>query len=333
MLTSKDISVIVQGAIDKQNTPLCLTSIREHLPEAEIILSTWQGSDVLGLDYDELVLNVDPGAFPYNNKPNSKMNNIDRQIVTTLNGLKLATRDYAFKLRSDFILDGCDFLSYFNQCPKSDLKYKVFEHKILSYSLFARNPRNKKHPLSFHPSDIAFLGLRSDLINLFDIPLTPKKDISFYKHKGYKYCRYAPEQYLWINCLRKNGKYVQCDYQKHCNKQIIKDTERYIVSNFIYLDYEQFNLIPPQKLLLFYKNDFEDIITNVELQSIYKCYVDSTHIVPKKDRFRNQINRKKRKLNRYKLFARLLVFLIPSKKTRQRLRKNILEYLARDLRL
>ena len=48
MINSKDISVVVQGAIDKENTPKCLESIRKYLPDAEIILSTWEGSEVEG---------------------------------------------------------------------------------------------------------------------------------------------------------------------------------------------------------------------------------------------------------------------------------------------
>ena len=42
-IDKKDISVVVQGAIDKEWTPLCLKSIRKYLPESEIILSTWGG--------------------------------------------------------------------------------------------------------------------------------------------------------------------------------------------------------------------------------------------------------------------------------------------------
>ena len=52
MIDSKDISVIVQGPINKKETPKCLKSIRKFLPEAEIILSTWQGTDISNLDYD-----------------------------------------------------------------------------------------------------------------------------------------------------------------------------------------------------------------------------------------------------------------------------------------
>lgn len=37
IIDTKDISVVVQGAIDKGYTPLCLKSIRKYLPESEII--------------------------------------------------------------------------------------------------------------------------------------------------------------------------------------------------------------------------------------------------------------------------------------------------------
>ena len=62
MINSNEISVIVQGAIDKTETPKCLKSIRKYLPDAEIILSTWEGSDLNGLDYDVLVINQLPSA-------------------------------------------------------------------------------------------------------------------------------------------------------------------------------------------------------------------------------------------------------------------------------
>lgn len=65
-IDTKDISVVVQGAVGGY-TPVCLASVRKHLPESEIVLSTWKGSNVEGLDYDVLVLSDDPGGFDYLN--------------------------------------------------------------------------------------------------------------------------------------------------------------------------------------------------------------------------------------------------------------------------
>ncbi|MDR0467824.1 MAG: WavE lipopolysaccharide synthesis family protein, partial [Campylobacteraceae bacterium] len=155
MIDLKEISIVVQGAVNEQ-TPECLKSIREYLPDAEIVLSTYIGSDINGLDYDKVVLVEDPGFYLFDNNPKHigvRKNNVSRQIQTTLAGLKTATRKYAFKLRSDFAMTGYGFLDYFDKFPKSDPDYKVFKHKILSSVFFARNPY-KHHP--FHPSDIAF---------------------------------------------------------------------------------------------------------------------------------------------------------------------------------
>ena len=61
-IDTKDISVVVQGAVDKENTPRCLKSLRKHLPGAEVILSTWEGTNTDGLDYDVVLYNQDPGG-------------------------------------------------------------------------------------------------------------------------------------------------------------------------------------------------------------------------------------------------------------------------------
>ncbi len=68
----QEISVVVQGPVvgassdpdDRQLTRRCLTSIRALLPNAEIILSTWRGSDVSGLQLDVFWIFVLLRAFP-----------------------------------------------------------------------------------------------------------------------------------------------------------------------------------------------------------------------------------------------------------------------------
>jgi hypothetical protein len=67
MIDNRDITVVVQGPVqalpdrdqDEGITQLCLRSVRELLPGARIILSTWDQQDLDGLDYDELVINTD----------------------------------------------------------------------------------------------------------------------------------------------------------------------------------------------------------------------------------------------------------------------------------
>src|SRR5277367_6682727 len=101
-ITSKDISIIVQGPVFKDGiTARCLKSLRANLPDAEIILSTWQGSDTTGLEFDRLVENQDPSPIwlldPFLKR--TQINNIIRQMISTVAGLNAATRPYALKFR------------------------------------------------------------------------------------------------------------------------------------------------------------------------------------------------------------------------------------------
>jgi hypothetical protein len=314
--------------------PKITKNIRRLFPGAEIVLATYIGMNTAGLDYDKVALVEDPGFYLYDNTENPKENNVNRQIATTVAGLRAATRLYAFKLRSDFVLTGRGFLDYFNQFLKTDTEYRVFEKKILSCVFFSRDPR-RDNSFPFHPSDIAFFGLRADLLNLFDIPLMPKEEAAYYQFKKIKYVRYLPEQYLWINCLRKNGKDIKCDHQRDCDDRIAEDTERYLVSNFINLDWVQFDLSVPKRLTLFSKNNFQDVITHIEWQRLYKRYLDNVLIVPERNCMREFIERNTAILKRYKLLAKLCAMPLGFGKIlgtfRRKTRKRIFEFLTRKI--
>ena len=143
----KDMSVTLQGSVDQTDTPKCINSIRKWLPGAEIILSTWEGSDISGLDYDILVLNKDPGAvLMKEHLPKKKYLNVDRQIVSTQNGLKKATRKYALKIRSDLVLTTDNFLKYFDEYQARGENYNLFERKILVPMIFTRFSTQKDNP-------------------------------------------------------------------------------------------------------------------------------------------------------------------------------------------
>ena len=49
-ISSKELSVVVQGAVSPLETISCLKSIRKYLPDAQIILSTWKNSDISELN-------------------------------------------------------------------------------------------------------------------------------------------------------------------------------------------------------------------------------------------------------------------------------------------
>ena len=169
-IDTNDISVVVQGAVDKYITPLCLASIREHLPGAEIILSTWEGTNVEGLDYDQVLLNKDPGGYDYWNQEYTIKGNTNRQIYSTIQGLRTAKGKYAAKVRTDFVFESAGFISWFNKYPARNDEYSFFESKVICCDNFSRDPRYQ-HRLRFlrlvlHPSDFFFFGYKDDLIKI-----------------------------------------------------------------------------------------------------------------------------------------------------------------------
>ena len=119
---TKHISVVIHGPV--QATPdrgmetgiteKAITSIREHLPGAHIILSTWPGQPTESLDIDELVISDDPGAniiaYDFDGTPLTENNN--RQIVAVAAGLRKVKTPYAIKLRSDNYLLHSGFIGW-----------------------------------------------------------------------------------------------------------------------------------------------------------------------------------------------------------------------------
>ena len=126
---------------------------------------------------DELILNKDPGFFYYSKQPGIRENNVNRQIVSTLAGLKVVKTKYVMKLRTDFRLTGSDFLKYFETQLKFNSDFRIFKHKVLACCYFTRNPRDKNYPYAYHPADIAFFGLTEDVIKLFASSILKHKDI------------------------------------------------------------------------------------------------------------------------------------------------------------
>lgn len=271
MIRHEDISVVAQGSINPILTKLCLLSIRRFLPKSKIILSTWNNSILDGLDFDELVLSDDPGGLSHHYYEGIKINNVNRMVVSSLNGIKVVKSRYVLKIRSDFLLKGNSFLKFYDLFSFVEADFAVFEHKILACSYFTRNPH--KSNLAYHPSDIAFFGLKCDLFNLFNIKQMKKSDEFYFPKNGMWERKYAPEQFVFINFLEKMNKNISCNNTIPVDKNQIVETERYFASNFILLDWRLFKLQPPKKFYNYRKLDHFSCITHIEWRRLYYKYV------------------------------------------------------------
>ena len=332
MLSSENITIVVQGMIIPKLTRKVLKSVRRYLPQARIILSTWQGSDTSDLDFDELVLCEDPGFFYHSKHPGIRPNNINRQIVSTLSGVQQVKTPYVLKLRTDFRLTGAEFLKYFETQPNFNPEYKVFTHKILACCYCTRNPHDKTFPYPFHPADIAFLGLTEDILKLFDIPLMDEKE-AYWDAENEYFNQYAAEQHLFVNCLRKQGKKINCVYYKDCSPQNVAETEQYFTSNFIFINYKNFNLLP-SKPNFFAKNElhsFETCYTQAEFSQLYNQLQNDKIKIPLIDKERLLINVCLVIEKISKGFARSLFFVVPIRKIRKTYRPMLAEALYKIL--
>ena len=296
-IKSKDISVVVQGPIHKGRTKKCLQSIRKNLPEAEIILSTWDDNCTTGLDYDILVLNKDPGAVQQNKFKNIKFyNNMSRMILSTNSGLEKAERKYTLKLRTDCCLENTNFLNMFDCFPKRIDNYKLFEHRIIASTLFSKfaiNEHNIKTEVPFHLSDWWFFGLTSDVkklllsstlpeepyfSNYFEYPENASKKSVFKKFDW----RFAPEQYICYSCFSKYYDDIRMEDCSDISEDINRKSQICLINNFIFLEYKQSDIhnlkYKNSKYEPFAGDQYLDLYAFYNFELEYKKHCDSSYI-------------------------------------------------------
>ena len=325
----KNISVIVQGAINRKETPECLKSIRKILPDSEIILSTWDGEELGNLYglYDILVLNKDPGSVLMTEFSHKKVyNNMNRQLLSTKEGLKKATRKFAMKLRSDLILTDDKFLRYFNEFKERGQNYNLFRHKILASCLYTRfnikcSNLNKKIYIPFHISDWWFFGLKSDLEKYFlDTQLVVEPDFTNYfelkenKAKispyGKPKFKFSPEQYFGYSCFSRNFDDIYMQDASDTNDDLMEKFRQCLVNNFIILQFDQsgiyLNKYQFSKNEKFVGEQFIDLYNFYRYESEYKKYCDKNYKIKTDGKFFKNPDLASALLKLYKHFYKLI---------------------------
>lgn len=220
MTAGHETSVVIQGPVhgatadppENQLTRRVVASVRQHMPGAEVIVSTWKGSPTSQLGADIVVLSDDPGAVALaDDGPLGLLtNNLNRQLVSTQRGLDATTRRYAVKLRSDALLvKPIDLETITKDRPQGP--HRVFQGRVAVLNLYTRHPL--KRPVLFHLSDLFHAGFKDDLQLLWRLPLVPEPgftrtidpdnppSVNVYPHCQYLF-RAAPEQYLGESLCR-----------------------------------------------------------------------------------------------------------------------------------
>lgn len=279
-----NISVVVQGATNKI-TPKCLQSIRKNLPNAEIILSTWEDCNVENLDFDVLVLNKDPGAKIQDFR-NKTYNNTNRLLYSTQEGLKKASKKYVLKMRSDLVLKNVNFLNYFNSFPVRKNEFSIFKKRVIVSSIYAREYSPTTQFLTpFHPSDFYFFGLKDDIMNYFmKTNLLENADLSNYKYLKPNQLpfenltwRFAPEQYFCISWAKRNKKINGFEDWTDWSEDLMNLSNNILYNNFIFLDGFQSGIFS-SKHKSAYENEYKikGLITYKKFEKMYSILCDSS---------------------------------------------------------
>lgn len=239
MVAFEDISVVCQGAVAPGLTMDCLRSLRSVFPGAEVILSTWEGTDVSSLDADKTVFSPDPGAFMADEVVGVP-NNVNRQLVSTRAGLAAAARPYILKTRTDILFENAGFLDFFERYDSFPSPY--FKNRLLICNYYTRNPRVMA--LCFHPSDWVLFGRAGDVRKYYETsPLMTEEEGRWFKDQKKAsvfftnyICRYTPEQQVFLGFLRQyEGVGCRCYYDR--TPALIEQTERTFAECFVVLDY------------------------------------------------------------------------------------------------
>ena len=183
-VTPKDISFVIQGPVfagTDNGTGNLIDSIRSNFLGSKIILSTWS-NQASNCDFlvDVLVESTDPGSFITYPTLNV-MNNVNRQIVSTVAGLKHVNTKYCVKIRSDLMILNDNILRLLNSelmnCY-SDSDHRLFSHGVIfSYELFIHPKRALK--IVRNPCDWIQIGCTQHLFEIWDTPLAFEDNLLF----------------------------------------------------------------------------------------------------------------------------------------------------------
>jgi len=289
MVNDCDITFVIQGRV-VDLTKETIASIRRLFPGSKIFLSTWKGQCLDGFFVDKIIENDDvgPTVIEYDKNDKPRVVNINRQIVSTINGLKLVDTKFAVKIRSDNYLTNRAMIKYFNTFDNyRDSEYSLFERRIITSNYFAKE-YTRGLVIPFSISDFFQFGLTKDLINLWDISLFDdyifNDEFSGHsQHENLPFRQHHIEQMLWVKFINKHRKIVLKN--KFGNPELNELFYKLMLNNTVIVDGKLLGLSVPKRLEQHDGFPYENF-THLRWHYLYKKYFnmpinDSNKIVIK----------------------------------------------------
>ncbi|EHM4904065.1 MULTISPECIES: WavE lipopolysaccharide synthesis family protein [Enterobacteriaceae] len=244
-----NLSIVFQGPADVRCSTLYLylQRTRNTFPDAEIIVSTWHSTPTTDALLNarlarmgvRLILSNDPGPLTGHDISGRWTTNLNRLLCSARAGLQAASRPLVIKLRTDTWLSSRALLDRIEQDvlrdagPPRQEAFKVFSHRVINASWFARDPKGSL-PFLFHPGDILLAGKTEDVRLFFS---APQADTSLFcpaRMPGlWSAWRYVPEQWFWIHAIRQiTGRLVYEGNFAH-TPALVTASEQFYLANFV----------------------------------------------------------------------------------------------------
>lgn len=253
-----DVTIIIQGKLEQDSYDF----YTKKYDNCNVIISTWVGTSI---DFSQLPKNFKVILSPLPNQSGDQ--NINYQIISTLNALEMVTTKYVIKMRGD------EYWSYPENIYQS---IKSAPDKLWSSSVFFRAWQYAE----YHISDHIMAGTTENLLILFRAAKynydTNRLNVSKWKVDGkfHKYVKtHAPEERLTKSYLEAKD---PLRFEKVDGKFLMKE----------HFDILDIDLLKPYKVKanLFKKQWKDDFIPerNFSISTIDQLFSDEPYLIPNK---------------------------------------------------
>ncbi len=230
--------------------------MKKILPGCETVLST---NDVLlykkhkdDVDFDKVILSLDNGPLPSLKFTHAyALNNINRQISCTLEGVKAASNEIILKLRTDQLMFNTDILDLWKLSEEN--KIIPEQSRIITSSIFTINPIFGER-MAYHISDMVQFGRKEDIVKYYSAPEFPIEYSIWYENNPYINdstpqekefrAKYAVEQWIALHYLFDEEKNFPIKFHNDVDPEKILEFENKLASHFVIAHPQDIGLRP-----------------------------------------------------------------------------------------